>query len=205
MNDEDIRISVIVPTCGRLSLKATLLSILPQMRKGDELIVVHDGPGDYWPAIPLNEIGGLLTFSRTPTKTNNSGGAQRDHGMALATGTHLMFCDDDDIFTPNALAAARDRIARYPESFLIFRMQYGLTGANLWHDPVYRVCNVGTPMFVLPNVRVLPRWSQFDESVHVHDFMWGQAVQELTGMPPIFIDEVISIIRPRNDQLPPGA
>jgi glycosyltransferase involved in cell wall biosynthesis len=198
----DIRLSIVVPTCGRATLKNTILSILPQMHAGDELIVVHDGPGEFWPDVVLTEIrdGATLSFARTGEKTANNGASQRDKGMELAKGTHLMFCDDDDIFTPDALAAARERIERTPENMLIFRMQYGLDDHKLWTVPLYELCNVGTPMFVVPNLRLLPSWTGWQ--ANIHDFLWGKAVQEETGLKAIFIDKVISIIRPRKDQLP---
>lgn len=192
----DIRLSIIVPTKGRLTLKNTIMSILPQMTEWDEIIVVHDGAGDYWPAIPLHEIGGKLTFSRTEVRTNNNGASQRDHGIQLASGTHLMFCDDDDTFTPDALAAAREKIAAYSENVLVFQMQYAHNKAVLWGHPSLMVCNVGTPMFVVPRVPGLPLWSEFDKEMNVHDHRWINAVVNRTKMQPIFIEKVIAIIRP---------
>jgi hypothetical protein len=116
-----------------------------------------------------------------------------------------MFCDDDDIYMPTALAAAREGITKYPDNPLIFRMQYG-TGKVLWHLPRLELCNVGTPMFVVPNwVDQMPSWSQFDEWKNVHDFMWIKAFIAVTGAQPIFLDRILSIIRPRKDQLPKGA
>jgi glycosyltransferase involved in cell wall biosynthesis len=203
-DDKDIRISVIVPTKGRLSLKATVMSILGQLRAGDELIVVHDGLGDYWPAIPLDGIptGANLIFSRTEERTRNSGASQRDHGIAISKGTHLMFCDDDDIFVADALAAARDRIVRYPDKLLVFQMEYG-DGRLLWADPEIRLCNTGTPMLVMPNIEGLPTWEQFDKDKNIHDFLWARAVMRMLPE-PIFVRKVLSIIRPRTDQLPKG-
>jgi glycosyltransferase involved in cell wall biosynthesis len=193
----EVRLSVIVPTCGRPTLKNTILSIGPQLLDGDELIVVHDGPGDFWPDFNVSLGVGKLRLTQTPVKTANNGASQRDKGMELATGTHLMFCDDDDIFTPDALAAARDAIGRHPENMLVFRMQYGADNRILWRVPVYELCNVGTPMFVVPNLRLLPPWQGWQ--ANIHDYLWGRAVQDELGLRAIFIDKVISIIRPRGD------
>ena len=191
----EVKLSVIVPTCGRATLKNTIMSILPQMQGGDQLIVVHDGPGKPWLESPLEH----LIFDHTAEKTSNNGASQRDKGMELAKGTHLMFCDDDDIFTPDALAAARDAIGRHPNDMLIFQMEYGLDGHKLWSVPLYELCNVGTPMFVVPNLRLLPSWTGWQ--ANIHDYLWGKAVQDQLGMTPIFVGKVISIIRPRKDQL----
>lgn len=192
-----VRLSVIVPTCGRPTLKNTILSIAPQLQDGDELIMIHDGPQDGWPEAPR---GPKFRFVRTHEKTSNNGASQRDRGMELAEGTHLMFCDDDDIFVPDALAAAREAIAKYPNNLLIFRMQYGHSEMTLWRHPAYELCNVGTPMLVVPNSRLLPSWAGLQENIH--DYLWGKAVQDERGLQPIFIDKVISIIKPRKDQLP---
>jgi len=191
-----VKLSVIVPTCGRPTLKNTITSILPQLQEDDQLIIVHDGPNETW----IDGTAGQVVVSRTGEKTANNGASQRDKGMELATGTHLMFCDDDDIFTPDALAAAREAIGRHPQDMLIFQMEYGLDGHKLWSVPLYELCNVGTPMFVVPNLRLLPSWTGWQ--ANIHDFLWGKAVQEETGLKAVFIGKVISIIRPRKDQLP---
>jgi Rad3-related DNA helicase len=57
--------------------------------------------------------------------------------------------DDDDVFTPDALAAIRGGIAEHPERVLLFRMDN--YGTLLWRDRAIRYGNVGTPMVVVPN------------------------------------------------------
>ena len=70
----DVRISVVIPTTGRASLEATKASAAGAY----EIIVVEDSTGD-------------------------NGYTPRTKGMLQATGTHIAFMDDDDVYTPGAL------------------------------------------------------------------------------------------------------
>jgi hypothetical protein len=139
-------ISVIVPSCGRSTLEYTVQSIINQLLPGDELIVV--GPRKPEVLVPKwdfrddfkfvhRDNGGCdpVTMKSLSTEPGYpSGAVERDMGRAVATGSHLMVIDDDDIYLPNALELAREAIRK--QSLLvvasgeappihIFRMQYG--------------------------------------------------------------------------------
>jgi glycosyltransferase involved in cell wall biosynthesis len=164
-------ISVIVPTMGRPTLLDTILSIIPQLEKDDELIVVSDG------LLSLHDITELDSRIRyyEMHRTKDSGNTQRDYGISVAKGTSLVFCDDDDIFTFDALHNFRLAINGDPNCLWIFRMEYGENspspGLVLWQDREVRVANVGTPMFLLPNRSDLPKWKT-DKDLAISDFFF---------------------------------
>lgn len=132
----------------------------------DEVIVVRNQDGDY-------------------------GYSARMRGMAQATSTHLAFLDDDDVYTPGAVETMRAHANDVP---VIFRMDDPLHGI-LWRDPVLRHANVGTPMFLVPNVPdKLGVWAPF---LHGHDgdFPFISGCVEKMGA-PVWREEVVAVVRP---------
>lgn len=141
-----MRLSVITPTCGRLSLRKTLHSVKPQLCDGDEHIVIGDGP--QWAARQLCKEFGAVYFQGPAT--GQYGNAQRDLGIGQAHGDYLLFCDDDDILTPSALEHVRTTAQAHEGDPLIYRFQVA-TGELLWREQRLYPMNVGGAMMVLPN------------------------------------------------------
>lgn len=196
-------ISVIIPTIARPALGRTLGSVLFQLDEDDEVLVVSDGGSakveDLCSGLQWAESGACVRYLKT-RHTGDSGATQRDAGIAAARGTHLMFVDDDDVFTPDALNAARKAIAERPQAAHIFQMRYGSRapepGLVLWRTPEVVLCNVGTPMFVVPrDPDYMPAWAGL--SVQYHDFEWISRVAR--RCPPTFHRHVIAIIRPGDE------
>jgi spore maturation protein CgeB len=146
------RFSVIVPTTGRATLVRALQSVADQLEPGDEVIVVG---GDDAGAEAAIRFG----FTFIPCGPGgNFGCTERTMGIARATGTHLVFLDDDDAFLPGAFAKMREACAAHPGRPVMFRM-IAPGGRVLWHEPVVRLGNHGTPQFVTPNDRArLGQW-----------------------------------------------
>jgi glycosyltransferase involved in cell wall biosynthesis len=139
------RLSVIVPTTGRASLARALQSLADQpLAPEDEVLVV--GEGD--PVAATVARFGYTWIACPPG--HNFGCDERTLGIARATGTHLVFLDDDDAFLPGAFAAIRAAVAAAPGRPVMFRM-IAPGGRVLWTDPVVRIGNHGTPQFVPPN------------------------------------------------------
>lgn len=98
--------SVIVPTHNRLRLlPATIDSILHQTDVRFQLIIVNDGSTDgteRW-------IGRLAASDRRITVIHHDKpqgpSAARNAGIARATGHWIAFCDDDDLWASDKLAA----------------------------------------------------------------------------------------------------
>jgi glycosyltransferase involved in cell wall biosynthesis len=164
----DVTFSVIVPTTGRMTLLATLESILEQLEPGDEVIVRCNADGDY-------------------------GNAARRSMISRAKGTHLLFIDDDDQFARGAFTTIRRFAEAYPGRIGVFRMRYD-NGLVIWTKPEVRLGNVGSPMLCVPNEPdKLGRWAD-DEIPRHGDLAFLRSTAELQGE-PIFRREIVAYVR----------
>lgn len=149
-----MRLTVITPTIGRRSLLDTLLSIYKQLASGDEHLVVGDGKQPEAAAMCAS-FG--ATYHDGPV-SHDYGNSQRDYAATLATGDYLLYCDDDDTLTPDALALVREAVQAEPGIPHVFRMRHP-TFNVLWIRPALVPGNVGTPMFVVPRDSRLALWN----------------------------------------------
>jgi hypothetical protein len=133
-------LTYIVPTIGRPSLAATLASI--EVWPGDEILVVA--------AVEPPGLGPACRYVPCPAG-HDWGSRERNAAMPLARGSHLAFLDDDDMATVGARQIIADGIAAHPDRPIVYRMVYP-DGRQLWTEPAIRFGNVGTPMFVIPNI-----------------------------------------------------
>lgn len=180
--------SVVVPTLGRRTLARTLASVASQIEPGDEIIVECSDE---------NDVG-------------NSG---RQRGVEAATSSHLLFCDDDDVFLPGALAVMRRFAGEHPTAIGIFRRRFN-TGPPQWLEPVLRPGNVQNMGFVIPNVRgKLGEWGPTSldparraelEAAGVRPWTEVHYVTdtaELQGAEVIFCDVIVGHARPEENPL----
>jgi glycosyltransferase involved in cell wall biosynthesis len=181
-----MRLSVIVPTLGRDTLAATLESIVPQLAQGDEVIVVADGPQPTAAAIVRTiRSDDVRYFAHGPTHVK--GNSQRNAGIAGATGDYLLFMDDDDVYVAGALDMIRDAARAEAGRSFVFRMDN--YGTILWRARRLSYGDVGTPMFVAPNVRgAVPSWRDSD-----YDFACDFVARH---GPPVWREEVVAVVRP---------
>ncbi len=97
-------VSVIIPTRNRLSyLRRTLQTVLGQTGVDLEVIVVDEGSHD-----GTAEMLGSIADRRVRVvrhETPKGLPAARNAGIALATAPYTAFCDDDDMWAPDKLAA----------------------------------------------------------------------------------------------------
>ena len=96
--------SVVIPTHNRRELLGmTLASVLAQRGADFEVIVVDDGSTDATSRF-LDELGD----ERVRVLRNQPGrgvSAARNRGITAAHGEWIAFCDDDDLWAPDKLAA----------------------------------------------------------------------------------------------------
>lgn len=141
--------TIIVPTSGRTTLRRTLRALRRQDRGDIEVIVVSDGHQPVAEQI-VRQLGWpSVRFIRGPN-TRSWGNQQRMIGIAAARGRYLAFIDDDDVHRRRAFRHIRKVIREHPGRIVIFRMKRD--GVVLWADQEVRWANVGTPMFLVPNV-----------------------------------------------------
>ena len=178
----DPTLSIIVATSGRPTLSRTLASIVPQLRPGDEVIVVCDDSGD-------------------------AGDTARMDAIPRARGTHLTFIDDDDVYVPDALEKLRRFARERPGRLGIFKMKHvvGTTHPREDEPDVLRYGNVSTQTFLVPNEPGrLGRWQERPRpsgaGTHAGDYVFITQTVELQGE-PIFVDEVTVLVRPLDNPL----
>lgn len=140
-------ISVITPTIGRPSLRVMLEGLVPQLSAGDEVWVLGDGPQPQAEQIVTSLASPLVRYVECPW-TGDYGNPQRNQAIGMATGSHLMFVDDDDRVMPGAIGRIKSWIARHPDRPLMFKMQH--PRLVLWQKPVFQVGNVSGQMFICP-------------------------------------------------------
>jgi len=153
--DADVRLSVVIPTIGRPTLERTLDSVISaKYRAGDEVIVVGDGKIPEAERLVTANTHRMNAIYHETEKTGGWGGPQRTLGMHLASGTHLLFMDDDDVYAPTAFEIIRKAALEHPSKLIIFKMQSFTTRwawKVLWSHKSIFLGNVGTPMIVVPN------------------------------------------------------
>ena len=166
-----MKLSIIIPTIGRKTLARALDSIT-DTGMACQVVVVSDGADaerivseSDCPAAPRRRKGdGWKTryfYYRLPERHHHWGCAARTAGIEIATGTHLMFLDDDDWYREHALGDVAAVVEEYPDQPLMFRVEMPYLGQIIWGEPVVREGNVSSQMFVVPNdPDRLGRWTR---------------------------------------------
>lgn len=143
-------ICIITPTIGRDSMKTMLDGLLPQLVKGDEVLIIGDGPQPNSQRI-VNEINSpFIRYWEIPL-IRNFGNPQRNLAIKEAKADYLMFVDDDDTVHEDGIRKVRKAATKNPGMLLMFKMMH--QGIEIWRTPTVVAGNVSGQMFVLPNVK----------------------------------------------------
>lgn len=186
-------LSIIVPSCGRPSLRNTLTSIAHQaVEAGDEIIVVGDGHQPI--AEDLAKRGwGIPCRYLTHGPTRNFGNAQRTFAQRIAHGTHVAFMDDDDIYTEDAFVKIRKALSKAPSEPHVFKVIAPWREVVWTEEEIIEQGNCCTVQLVVPNRREkLPEWPlrQGGNIIWMEDFgNW------------IWRPEIIAVCRPYQEDL----
>jgi len=170
-------ISIVIPTLGRPTLQRMIDSLLPQLAEGDQIIVVADGADAYARAGTMinDDLASKhdVMLCSVTDRESCYGNAQRNHGMSIASGDLIWFCDDDDIALPGALTAIRRSMAadRTPT---MFRMRH--LGDVIWRSQECVAGNVAGPQLVIPNRSDIPRFPVPASNPELSDGDWIRAV-----------------------------
>ena len=134
------RISIVVVTAGRWSLKLALESIGCQMKDGDQIVLAG-----------VNNRCALFTACLPGVYVETAGlphWEAHDKAIAACTGDYLMFVDDDDRLLPGALDAVRTAMG--PTMFRMANPWDG-GGGYIWQQKwQLAVAMIAAEMFVTP-------------------------------------------------------
>lgn len=195
-----VSLSVLVPTPGRPELENCLLSLKPQLKPGDECIVIGDtcdGPLPDTEAL-VRRMGSNFRYLAHNAGVHDWGHSQMNAGMREATGAALTFIDDDDVWVPGALDVIRQAFSVAPYSAHLFRF-VTYHGFLCWVLKGYFVEDyVGGHCLVCPNnPATLGKWSNRYQGDW--DFVSG-TVNLLGGEMLIqWHNDIIAIARPSQD------
>lgn len=139
------RFSIIVPTTGRATLDRALRSVACQVLPGDQVLV--SGTGENL-TFRVRSVYGF-EYIECPTG-GHYGCEERTAAIAAATGTHLLFLDDDDAYLPGALQTIRALVTATPDRPILTKM-ITPSGIVIWREKVVRLANQGTPCLIVPN------------------------------------------------------
>lgn len=105
-------VSVIIPTHNREQLLPRAIdSVLLQLQKNDELIVIDDGSSDSTANI-LKEYGASLRYFQTD---HIGAGGARNAGIEMARNPLIGFLDSDDEWLPHKLEIQRNLLMQRPD------------------------------------------------------------------------------------------
>jgi glycosyltransferase involved in cell wall biosynthesis len=178
------RISVIVPTLNRDSLRATLKSC----SGADQVVIMPDQDG----------TAGCYGHSLR----------NRALDEGLVKGDWIVSTDDDDEFLPAAFDKIRQTIRQHPNGpWFLFKMTFGegshCPGVTVWQGKSIKAGNVGTPMIVAPasakarwGVDALPDLGGVKRKGWLGDLVYAQCLRLEFGE-PVYVDETIAVIRPQ--------
>lgn len=154
------RLSIIVPTIGRPTLRATLESIAEQW-DGEQVIVIAEGDVGtahriFEAVAPTTVVDGApawMFVGQTFAAAGLWGHNLRNHALdTLVRGTHVATIDDDDVYLSEALDAMADALDR--DQPQVYRMTFGAGhpahGITCWRLPRAIRGDIGTPMIVAP-------------------------------------------------------
>ena len=106
-------VTVVVPTRNRRDVLAQTLGAIVAQRDVDvRVVVVDEGSSDGTPAYLRAVAGERITVVRHDPPTGLAGA--RNAGLELVATPWVAFCDDDDLWAPDKLAAQLDAIDAVP-------------------------------------------------------------------------------------------
>lgn len=160
--------TVVIPTIGRPSLRATLLSIRGQASAAvAEIIVVMDTHGGLPEGAAESVSLACQEFGFWPLSfdagSHDTGSPQLHMGFMRAQGYYILNCGDDDVYEPGAFEAIRAAETGIPMMFRVELLPNAQRGNRepvvLWQERRIERFNVTGQSFVCPNdPRRMGRW-----------------------------------------------
>lgn len=199
--------TIIIPTLGSPSVGATMNSLNPQVKRGDEVLVVADGEWDpiLNNACALHQKASKARWTHEATRERIGFYGHGVRNWILDGGVwtdYVWSIDDDDIALPGALDVIHEGIFQYPGRWFIYQM----VGGKNSHFPGVTVPitpgmltrgNVGTPCIVAPS-SAKARWGTAPSDHgdgYFGDYDYAVALQEELG-DPVWVPVTVACIRP---------
>jgi glycosyltransferase involved in cell wall biosynthesis len=112
---DTVLISVVIPAYNYAkTLRRAVESVLPQLDKCSELIIIDDGSTDETPQVIAALAGEFPGKFRAIRQPNAGLAAVRNIGIEEAKGRYLIFLDADDEMCTDSLFLLKQHISRYP-------------------------------------------------------------------------------------------
>ena len=189
--------SFVVPTHREdRPLLRCLNSLSQQLGADDEVVVVgdvHDGP---LPGVQtlLREFGPPFRYLEHDAGHHCFGHCQANAALPFLRGDYVHVNDDDDVWTPTAVASMRAAANEYPGRPLLFRFRSYIGGFVFWQrEGDLRRNHVGGHCLVAPREKA----GRFD-CAYAGDFDWVASTIENCGGEDsaVWVDEIVCIARP---------
>lgn len=172
-------------TSGQPTISRAINSVLPQLKDGDEFLIVGDGTFnvEFWESLPKHPA--IRTWETE--FTGFWGNHQRNEAIKQARGDFIIFLDDDDWYLPKALDSIREVCARAPETVHTFAVQ-GHTGVVKTATYGFPMMNIpiGNGMVAIPNIA--GKIAEYPTDTHDHggdsDSLMIRSTIELLGKLP---------------------
>lgn len=174
-----------------------LQSVAPQLRAGDEVIVVgdtHDGPLPRVERV-VESLGWAFKYLAHDAGHHCYGHCQLNAGLAMATGDYYNCNDDDDVWTPDALSLMRRGAEQFPGRAMLFRFRSYMQ--TVYWDQLGRMerNHIGGHCLVGPNMADKQGAFACDYS---GDFEYVQSAVDALGGPQdaVWLTDIVAIARP---------
>jgi hypothetical protein len=170
-----------------------ILSLVPQLKAGDEFILVGDGP------VPFAEEASRLvpgvTYMHTPERTGDFGGTPLDYAIARARGDFIFFIGDDDLPVGHTFEVVRRGVRKSPMMPHVFAM---LHSGNVLKNSV-EPCRVSGQQLVFPrDLSRIPKYAECaKENMPLSDWVFIDRVVKAWGG-VMFHEEIICILPRQN-------
>lgn len=155
-------------------------SLKPQLKQGDALTIVFDGPKAFEKSGFKDEwLQGFNAATKVITHEKNLGFwghgiANEYQGKLEPATTFVMHADDDDKYVQNAFDELRTKCID-PECLYIAKMKDVRTGEAIPRYPTIAFANIGTPCGIIPfAIRDAAKWGH----IHGGDFTFYDALSK---------------------------
>jgi hypothetical protein len=117
-------ITVVVPTIGRPTLAAAIISVLYQLSPLDEILIIGDGHQPlgalFCQQLNLIRPVGIIRYIDGPVSppTWPGGSIQKEFGISQATADYTMILNDDDRIPAGTISRVKRTAARHPQQVL---------------------------------------------------------------------------------------